>query len=110
MKKSLNVKEVNKYLAEGAECKELLISKNRDLRLADSMLTINDSINVRHTKEIEQHEVIEEKLTTENKKLNSDLSSEKEKTVTQHKRKKVWRGFAIGEAGLIVLIISILLL
>lgn len=111
------MKEINKFLAEGLECKELIIQKNKELRKSDSATSVLQKINVNLNKDISAAEKKELKYKTEIAKMDtvlikSDAAKQiaEKKTESQINKKKVWRGIALGEAGLIAITILILLL
>lgn len=48
----LNLREVTKYLAEGVECKEILIVRNKQIRLRDSLIyNLTTAVNLHKDKD-----------------------------------------------------------
>jgi len=111
------LREINERLTEGLECKDLIKSKNEEIRKLDSTFSIIEKINVNLNKEISAAEKKEaayksdiiksdstmNKAVTENIKLNSKLTH-------QTNNKKTWRGIALGEAGFIALVVALVIL
>lgn len=112
-----NLKEINKFLAEGLECKELIVTKNSEIRVLDSIIVIKDSSEVQYKKEIKQKDKKVEAqnsyidtVTQEYGKVNDLYKEELVKTKKEKQRKKFWRTTSLAEAGVLVVIIMVLLL
>jgi hypothetical protein len=106
----LPLREINKYLAEGAECKELLILKNRELNNVDLQLSIKDSLLINCKKENEHRIDIQSKLEKTVDELRNSLQESQIETNNEKERKKFWRSIAITESGLIAITIFLLIL
>jgi len=111
------LREINSRLLEGLECKDLITQKNKEIQKIDSSFSVVQKINVNLNKEIAAHEKNESNYKAELSKTDSTmtkLSKENTKLKSSEERqkrnKKTWCGIALGEAGLIVIVIITIVL
>lgn len=103
-------------MAEGLECKELIIQKNKEIKILDTTVGYFKKINVNLSNEISARIKNEKNYKTEIDSMDTKMIKyqvEKAKAVAQvedQKQRKVkWRTWALGEAGFILLSIMTIL-
>lgn len=115
----INLKENNRYLAEGAECKQLLHEKNREIRVIDSTLAEQKKVEENLNKQNANYEKSEAELIgsiyDQQKKYNKladEYKDERAATEKERHKKVIWRGIAIPSSLIVIatIVITIILL